>query len=248
MKRSIRLGFKLAFLVLCACWVTPLVAQEAPSATAPAATEVAPGPAAPQVEMVPTAAGQPTSAVSNLKKFDGRFSDLEKQIAKLKEDVFNSKTRVMQLREQVLQNVVAESRLVLVHENSIGMGFSLDRVIYYLDNNKIYFSENDNGQLDGKKAFIISDSTIVPGNHILTAEMTFKGSGGIFTYVSGYKFNVKSNYRFFATKGKIMAVRAIAFAKGGVAGKFEDKPGVKYEVKQVQYSKENLDSLLKEVQ
>ncbi len=246
------------FIVVSLCAPALGWAQEAPSGNPEAAPvadaappvadpAVAPGKApAPGPDVVSDPALM-SSKSAELKRYDSKFSEIEEKIGRIKEEVFGSKTRLMLLREQVLHNVVAESRLVVVHDNDMGMGFTLDRVIYYLDNGKIYFAENDSGQLDDKDRFVIYDGTIVPGNHILSVEMVYSGSGGLFSYVSGYKFTVKSNFMFFASKGKILQINATGYQKGGFGSNFEDKPAVKYRLKQVRYTKENLDSLMQDL-
>lgn len=221
-------------------------AQESPApAPAPAGVEAAPSEAP---DIVATRPGPSAETIRDVKRYDAKFGEIEEQIDKLKEDVFGSKTRLMLLREQVLHNVVAESRLVLVHENDLGLGFKLDHVVYYLDNNKIYYADNDGGQLSGKDRFLIYDGALVPGNHILKVEMTYAGAGGVFTYVDGYKFDVKSSFTFFASKGKILQVNATGYSKGGAFAEYDRKPGIKYRLKQVRYTKENLEALLKDAQ
>ena len=227
--------------------------QESPAAPAPEpAASPADAAAAPAAEEAPdivaTKPGPSADTIRDVKRYDAKFGEIEQQIDKLKEDVFGSKTRLMLLREQVLHNVVAESRLVIIHGNDIGMGYKLDRVVYYLDNNKIYFADNDGGQLSGKDRFLVYDGALVPGNHVLKVEMTYAGSGGMFTYVDGYKFDVKSSFTFFASKGKILQIDATGYSKGGAFAEYDKKPGIKYRLKQVRYTKENLDALLKDAQ
>lgn len=228
-------------------------ASAAPSGTVAAeaasdATAAQPAAPAEAPDIVPSKQGPGGESLRDLKRYDAKFVEIEEQIGKLKEDVFSSKTRLMLLREQVLHNVVAESRLVMVHENDIGMGYKLDRVVYYLDNNKIYFADNDGGQLASKGRFLIYDGAIVPGNHVLKVEMTYAGAGGLFTYVDGYKFDVKSSFTFFASKGKILQINATGYSKGGTFAEYDKKPGIKYRLKQVRYTKENLEALLKDAQ
>jgi hypothetical protein len=236
------------------------VAQEASAADGKAdgaatpAPDAPPAPAAPESPVIAPDAGPEAAALgkadvkNRLRRYDSRFSEVEEQIDKLKEEIFGSKTRLMLLREQVLHNVVAGTYLVIVHENDIGPGFTLERVIYYLDKDKKYFAENNDGQLDERKRFVIQSGTIVPGNHVLDVEMTFRGSGGPFTYVKGYKFKVKSSFTFFASKGKILQINVMGYPKGGFAAKFEDRPDIRYMLKQVRYTKENRDALLQELQ
>jgi len=250
-----RLGI-LSMAVACACVALldgrALAQQPEPAGEAPKADTAAPAPAAAPAPELPDIVEQQRApagdATANLKRYDAKFSEIEEQIQRIKEDVFGSKTRLMLLREQILHNVVAESRLVLVHENDMGMGYTLKQVVYYLDGGKIYFAQNDKGQLDDKRRFVIYDGTIVPGSHVLSVQLTYEGSGGLFTYVSGYRFTLESSFTFFAAKGKILQVNATGFEKGGLLARFEEKPAVRYTMKQVRYTKENLDAILKELQ
>jgi len=251
MTRTSRRFLWLGFSLCLALAARPGLAQQSPAAsepTAPAAAAPAEATPAEAPDIVDTKPGPSAETIRDVKRYDAKFGEIEEQIDKLKEDVFGSKTRLMLLREQVLHNVVAESRLVLIHENDLGMGFKLDRVIYYLDNNKIYFADGETGQLSGKDRFLIYDGALVPGNHVLKVEMTYGGSGGVFTYVDGYKFDVKSSFTFFASKGKILQINATGYSKGGAFAEYDKKPGIKYRMKQVRYTKENLEAILKDAQ
>jgi hypothetical protein len=172
-----------------------------------------------------------------------RLRNLEEQVVDLKEKVYRSKSRLMLLREQILHNVVSEAKAVLVHRDEMGAAFRLEQVLYYLDGEKVFFRDNRDGTLADLDQIEIFNGSVTPGNHILAVELVYRGDGGIFTYVDGYSFKVKSNYTFFAPKGRITRVEVIGYERGGVTTDLQDKPYVRYEVEQYQYSKENLDRL-----
>lgn len=172
--------------------------------------------------------------------YDSRLRDLEEKVVGLKEKVYKTKSRLVLLREQILHNVIAEAKAVVVHRNEMSGDFTLEQVLYYLDGKKIYFQDNRGGVLDSRKDFEIFNGNVLPGNHMISVELVYRGAGGLFSYVDGYLFKIKSNYTFYATKGRITKVAVVGYEKGDITTDLQDKPYVKYEVQQFQYSKENL--------
>lgn len=189
-------------------------------------------PAAPKATSSPTPKGE--------EDYDARLRDLEEKVVGLKEKVYKTKSRLVLLREQILHNVIAEAKAVVVHRNEMGGDFTLEQVLYFLDGKKIYFQDNRGGTLDSRKDFEIFNGNVLPGNHMISVELVYRGSGGMFSYVDGYLFKIKSNYTFYATKGRITKVAVVGYEKGDITTDLQDKPYVKYEVQQFQYSKENL--------
>ena len=218
MQRLARIAGVLSLLLAGA----PLWAQEA---APPAAAEATP-------EATPEADGDTV-----------RLREIEERVADLKEKIYRSKSRLVLLREQILHNVIAEAKGIIVHRNEMGSAFSLEQVLYYLDGNKIYYQDNKSGSLDEHREFEIFSGNLMPGNHLISVEMVYRGSGGMFSYVDGYRFKLKSNYTFYATKGRITRVAIVGHERGGVTTSMEDKPYVSYEVQQFRYNKENLSRL-----
>jgi hypothetical protein len=174
---------------------------------------------------------------------DLRLRDLEEQVSSLKEQVHRSKTRLTLLREQVLHNAIAEAQAVLIHRNDLSAQLSLLQVVYYLDGEQIYFRDSADGGLDEQRSFEVFRGSVLPGNHILSVELVLRGEGGVFTYVEGYEFRIKSSYTFYAAKGRITKVDAVAHERGGVSADLRDKPYVRFDVQQFQYTKDNLERL-----
>jgi len=165
------------------------------------------------------------------------LKELEEKVNELKEKIFDSKTRLLLLKEQILHNIIAEAQAVLIHKSDISSIFILEQALYHLDNQKIYFQDNSTGALDKNREFEIYNGSISPGNHIVNVEMDFKGNGKIFAYLEGYRFKVKSSYTFYASKGKITKVKIVGYEKGGFTAKMEDKPSIKFELSQTKLSK-----------
>lgn len=164
--------------------------------------------------------------------YDIRVKTLREKVDELKNRVFDSKTKLLLLREQILHNLIAEARAVIIHQNDVSAALTLEEVLYFLDNDRIYYQSNRDGTLDEKREFKIYDGAITPGNHILSVEMVYRGNGKVFTYLSGYVFRIKSSFTFFAAKGQETRVRAIGYEKGGMTTKLEERPSVRFEMQQ----------------
>ena len=238
-------GLVLALPVAGSLPATPVWAQAAPAPASAPATP-APAPAAPAG--APAAPAGPAAAAADAPvavvpqagdaQYEAKLRQIEERVVGIKERIFNTKTRLLLLKEQILEQVVAESRAVLIHRNEMGNFFLLKEVTYYLDGKKIYYQDNSNGLLNQRKEFEIYNGSVIPGNHSLSVEMVYQGNSDLFSYLKGYVFKLKSSYTFYATKGRITEVGVVGYERGGVGTDLEDKPYIKYEVKLIQNKKE----------
>lgn len=226
----------------------PAPAAAAPAAPAPAAAAPAPAagtPAAaagtPAATPAPAAPAGPDAGPvpqSGDAQYEAKLRTIEERVVNIKERIFNTKTRLLLLKEQILEQVIAESRAILVHKNEMGNFFLLKEVTYFLDGKKIYYQDNANGLLSQRKEFEIYNGSVIPGNHSLSVDMVYQGNSDLFSYLKGYVFKLKSSYTFYATKGRITEVGIVGYERGGVGTDLEDKPYIKYEVKLIQNKKE----------
>jgi hypothetical protein len=187
----------------------------------------------------PPVATQSAPPATESGSYDIKLRELEERVVDLKEKVFKSKTRLMLLREQLLHNAIAEAGAVIIHENDMGVSFTLEQVLYTLDGDRIFFQDNRDGSLDDQKSIPIFNGILPPGDHILGVEMTFRGDGTLFSYIDGYQFKVRSTYSFVAAKGRILRIRAIGYERGGMTTRLDQKPFVRFETQQFKYSREN---------
>ncbi|MEM9691107.1 MAG: hypothetical protein AAGA56_01055, partial [Myxococcota bacterium] len=62
-----------------------------------------------------------------------------------------------------------------------------------------------------------------------------QGNGyGVFSYLRGYRFEVRSSHSFTAVEGKTTRLRILAYEKGGVTTPIEERPAVRYLEKVIQ--------------
>jgi hypothetical protein len=158
-----------------------------------------------------------------------RLRDLEQRINELKEQIFRSKARLSLLAETVLQGVVAGAQAVIVHENRMSSSYRLVKAVYALDGARIFSKADEEGSLGETRDLDIYDGSIVPGEHTLTVNLEYRGHGyGIFSYLKGYRFRVRSNYSFSAPEGKAITIRVVGYEKGGPTAPLEERPAIRY--------------------
>lgn len=163
--------------------------------------------------------------------YDVRVRELETKIDDLKEKVFRSKSRIVLLKETVLSGSLAGSRVVIQHEMRLGPTFKLRRALFSLNGSRIFNEVDKNDSLASQRRIEIYNGSIAPGNHNLSVMLGFQGSGfGLFSYVEGYDFSLRSSCSIPAEEGKTTFVRVIAFEGGGPLTPHEERPSVSCEV------------------
>jgi hypothetical protein len=204
-------------------------AEPAPATAGAPAAEPAPPTGAP-----PAAAPAATPAPGGGTEAAGytvRLRSLERSVSELKEQVFRTKAKLQLLKETVLGGVIGASRGIIRHRNEMGGAFRLVKAIYALDGVQILSKADDSGRLSEMKEFDIYNGAIQPGSHTLTVQLVYQGNGfGVFSYLKGYKFNVRSSHTFPADEGKATVVTVVGFEKGGVTTNMEDKPAIDFRV------------------
>jgi uncharacterized small protein (DUF1192 family) len=176
----------------------------------------------------PAAATPQTAEEQN----DLKVRTLEERVSDLKEKIFRTKARLMNLQEMVIGgDITTGAKAVLVHRNEMGSSFYLESVAYALDGAPVYSKADQEGDLEKREEFEVFNGRIVPGNHQLSVQLVYRGHGfGLFSYLEGYRFKVQSSYTFNAEPGKAMTIKVVGFEKGGLTAELKDRPSVRYDV------------------
>ena len=87
---------------------------------------------------------------------DKRLREVSTHVDTLKEDTFTTKSRLLLLREEVLQRSVSGARLQIRHKNDMGGQYELVQVYYALDNEPVFSKQDMTGELDDLDDEIIS--------------------------------------------------------------------------------------------
>ncbi len=179
--------------------------------------------------------GQPaTTAATPAAGMDGqtyavRLRDLEQKIDELKEQIRRSHTRLSLLSDTILSGGGAGSRSVIRFKNELSDAFLVTRALFVLDGAVQYNKADQSGALSDQPEIPIFNGSIPPGDHTLQVLVNLQGHGyGVFSYLRGYKFEVRSSHSFTAVEGKTVTLDAVAYEKGSVTTPLEERPAVRY--------------------
>ena len=219
--------------VTCLCSATAFAqtTTATTSTTAAATTTAATSDAGSSASPAPDNAAPAASADAGItgEQYVVRLRDLEQRINELKEEIFRSKARLSLLAESVLQNVVGGARAMIHHQNEMGNSFRLMRSVYALDGAPILTRADEEGSHADLHEFPVYNGQIGAGDHTLTVNLEYQGNGfGIFSYVKGYTFRVRSTQSFSVPDGKAIEIRVVGYEKGGPTTPPEERPAVRY--------------------
>jgi len=213
-------------------------AEPAPAATSSGAPAAAPAaaPSAPPTSGAPPAPGDaaapaPAAGGADSGAYTVRLRSLEKNVNELKEQIFRTKARLNLLKETVLGGVIGASRAVIRHKNEMGSSFRLIKAAYALDGVQIYSKSDETGRLAEMTEFDVYNGAIQPGSHTLSVVLLYQGNGfGVFSYLKGYKFTVKSSQSFASAESKSTNITVVGYEKGNITTQLADKPAVDFRV------------------
>ncbi len=202
----------------------------APAAAAPAGDTAGGAPAAaPSPSGAPPADASTAAAAGSDGAYNVRLRGLEKNVNELKEQIFRTKARLNLLKETVLGGVMGASRAVIHHKNEMGSNFKLVKAAFALDG--VQISAKSEGNLADLQEFDIYNGAIQPGSHTLSVALVYKGNGfGVFSYLKGYTFNVKSSHTFVAGESKTTNIVVVGYEKGNITTQLADKPAIDFRV------------------
>jgi hypothetical protein len=206
---------------------SPAAAGSAPSAT-PAASASSPPPAV----TVDMNAAKPADTAMNGATYAVKLRDLEQRVDELKDQIRRSHTRLALLSDTIIGGGAAGSRAEVEFKNEMSSAFLLTRALFVIDGQIQYNRTDDSGALADQKDIPIYTGSVPPGDHTIQVGLTFQGNGfGVFSYLRGYKFEVKSSHSFTAIEGKALTVTATAYEKGGVTTPLEQRPTIDWHEK-----------------
>src|SRR5262249_27341665 len=126
----------------------------------------------------------------------------------------------------------AGSRSEVTFRNEMSSAFRLTKALFVIDGTVQYNRSDDSGALADQKEIPIFSGSIPPGDHTVQVLLNFQGNGyGVFTYLPGYKWEVKSSHSFTAVEGKTLTLEATALEKGGVTTPLEQRPSIEWHEK-----------------
>jgi hypothetical protein len=206
-------------------------AAGAPAPGAPAAPPGSPAASAPAPGTPPPggAAAAPGAPAMDGPTYAVRLRDLEQRIDELKEQIRRSHTRLSLLSETILSGGGAGSRATIRFQNELSSAFRITRVLVVLDGAVQYNKTDQSGALAEQAEIPIFNGSVPPGDHTLQVLVNLQGNGyGVFSYLRGYRFEVRSTHSFTAVEGKTINLDSISYEKGSVTTPLEERPAVRY--------------------
>jgi hypothetical protein len=211
----------------------PAAAGAPTAAGTPPAAGLTPAPAEVEVQK-PSETADAVAPASGDDAYRLKVQELETRVNELKEKIFRSKSRLAILKETVLASSIAGSEAQIVHRNEMGSSFRLEKVSYSLDGSQIFSRAESDAKLDEQEEIEIFNGPIVPGNHLVAVVMVYRGNGyGIFSYLNGYVFTLRSSYTFRAEEGKLARLKIVGFEKGGMTTDLKDRPAIRFDTELV---------------
>jgi hypothetical protein len=163
-----------------------------------------------------------------------RLRDLEQRIDDLKEQIRRSHTRLSLLSDTILSGGGAGSRASILFKNELSSAFRITRVLVVLDGAVQYNKTDQSGALSEQPEIPIFNGSIPPGDHTVQVLVNLQGNGyGVFSYLRGYKFEVRSSHSVTAVEGKTLQLQVLSYEKGGVTTPLEERPAIRYAEKVV---------------
>ncbi len=88
-------------------------------------------------------------------------------------------------------------------------------------------ADND---LEKLNATPVYDGSLLPGEHLLTVDMVYRGKGyGLFSYLSQYLFKVKARYVFTVKEGDVVTLKVTSYDQGAFLTSLRDRLQVRFE-------------------
>lgn len=230
-----RLIGAVAVMAAGAVWTAPVVGQDSPFSTASdeSPAEMAPGEAdeasteAAEVPREQSARPVPQRDAT----YELTLRELEDELNELKDDIFGSKSRLFQLREQILNDPIGGSRAVLLFTDDVGRRFELVSVNVGLDSNQIYAATDATHDLDGLRNAEIFDGAMTPGLHNISVRLEYVGNGfGMFSYMNGYRVAVRSSQQVMVDDGMTAEVEIRGWEDASNGAAYEERPSIEFNV------------------
>ena len=233
-------------LLLAACFAVPMhaLAQDAAAEKAPTAAD-APAEAQTADQKTdsnaddPTQKGMPDAETLTQTQLNKTLHEVTTRVDTLKEDTFSTKSRLLLLREEVLQRTVSGSRLLVKHEDDMGGQYELLQIHFVIDGEPTYsriMTNNESLDVDDE---VIFDGVLAPGTHQISVKYVYRGkTWGVFSYMKDYAFNVESGYAFVIDEGKSAELTVTADEQGKWYTPYEERPSVKYKYEQFEMASE----------
>jgi hypothetical protein len=189
-----------------------------PSGGAGAADLASPAPDAPAVAL--TGAGE----------YETRLARLKTALTTIESNISALEGRIATLESVALADPSETAHVVLIHRNEMGESFVLESLKYELDDAAIFNRLDPGTELNAKREFEIFFGRMRAGRHTIAVTMIYRGQGyGVYSYLKGYRFKIKSSYTFDATPAAKTCLKIVGYERESDSLELKDRPHVRYD-------------------
>ena len=166
--------------------------------------------------------------ISDIKNMDTKA--LQEKIESIKGKVLDSKSKLIEVTKDKIDNEEPISYLSIQHTNDMSSRFNIIRLTYVLDGKSVY-SGYDLYKTSGSN-YSIFNAYVAPGHHEVVVEAVYSGSSeGLFDYLRDYRIRVQRRYPFVVPDGKKVVVNGSSYEKGKIFTPFKDRPDINFKQK-----------------
>ena len=160
---------------------------------------------------------------------DQELQNLENKINQLRNQILDTKSKIMELGDRISQGFISGTKLNLIFTNGMGGSFVPVKAVVKLDGYPIY-QEDNKKKLSDSKGLKIFSASILPENHRIDVDLMIEGKGyGIFTYMKAVKMEISATYYFSAPRGRTFTIEIIPYDRGTIY-QLKDRPSIKFEI------------------
>jgi len=163
-------------------------------------------------------------------EYGRRLAAIRASLKEIDDNIKMLEGRIGTLESVALADPAETSHVVLIHRNEMGENFVLESLRYELDDAVIYNRLDPGTELNAKKEFEIFFGRLRSGRHTIAVTMVYRGQGyGVYSYLKGYRFKIKSSYTFDATVGGKTCLKVVGYERETDSLELKDRPHVRYD-------------------
>lgn len=176
------------------------------------------------VSAVPTlASAQPKDDAATQRV---RLQDVQSRTDEVKAQLRRIHGQLSAVSDEVFRTESA-SKTEIRFKNEMSDAYRLVHVTALLDGKPLYEKEGDT--LSESKEIPVFTGALPSGDHTLVLSLQFKGHGyGVFKYLEGYTFNVKSTHVFTVAGTGPVSIGMTAYEKGDKTTALDLRPAVEW--------------------
>ena len=171
----------------------------------------------------------PATEVTEKRLTPAEVRQLEERLNTLKEQIFESRAKLKQLRDQLVLGAVSSINVGVYHNQDNTGAYRLLTLRYQLDGFDLFQDVNTDGHLDKARKLKVFEGSLLPGEHLLVIDCDYQGRGfGLFAYLNNYTFHVRSRYSFVVDEGQQFNVQVTAYDKAEFLESLKERLKVKF--------------------